>query len=102
MAAKKKTRRPLDPDAETPRKYLANITTRMVHGTESEDPACAPAPTDTVGWGDEVTPFFGRRFFACPICRPQVEDAERNAAKARLRELTSEANRLQAVAGTEV
>jgi hypothetical protein len=107
MATDTKTKpHPLDPDTDTPRQYLVNVTTRLVHRTDRDDPACRPAVEDAIGWGDELLPFFRRdtRFpalrpmIACSICVPTVSEAEKAALKERLSQLDTERKRLSATA----
>ena len=79
----------LDP-SETPRRYLANLTTRAIHRTDSKDPACFPrtndpgatslkselAVLDELGWSDSLTWLEGQGLFPCRVCEPTRADDE--------------------------
>jgi hypothetical protein len=66
----------LDPDTENPRRFLANLTTRTIHRTDSADAACRPAPTDALGFGDSLAYLEGQGLFACRVCEPADEREE--------------------------
>ena len=61
----------LDPDSETTRRYLLNVTTRLIHRTDSEEPACRPRVSDTPSWSDSLQSLTEQGNYPCPVCMPK-------------------------------
>jgi hypothetical protein len=76
----------LDPDTETPRKFVVNLASHIVHRTDSDFEFCRAGFSFTegvmdagtnVGWGDDLPFLTGQGHVVCPVCKPEdLEDEE--------------------------
>ena len=74
---------PLDPTSETPRRFVGNATTRLIHRTDSDDDACTVDDDHTVVYADSLQflrkqEWDGRggkklSFRLCPVCNPKED-----------------------------
>lgn len=59
----------LDPDKETPRRFVGDMITRLIHRTDSEDEACSidlddSERTDRLAYGDSLAHLLGQEWSA--------------------------------------